>query len=122
MGKDVTKSVEWKEVVETASSESGAPKKQIEETCEAVHKAIQTCLTKHQPKRDGDSVEIMTPFAVVKSTRIPEQIVTDASGNQVKRPSCCGVNYGVSRDYVTAANIGLVDVTNASEGKKSKSA
>ena len=126
MAKDQTKTVEFKEVIEEASSASGAPKKQLEESAAAIHNAIQTCLTKHQPKRDGDSVEVMTPFCVVKSTRLPEQIVTDASGNQVKRPACCAVNYGVRREYVLAANVGLVDSASledtGSSGKKAKSA
>lgn len=118
------KTVEFEEVVATASDLSGAPKKQIEESCNAVQQAISALLTKHQPKRDGDSVEVITPFCPIISTRLPEQIVTDASGNKVKRPACCAVNTGVRREFIKAANIDLVDMSLFDEtpAKKGKSA
>lgn len=122
MAKDTTKCIEWAEVVDVASAESGFPKKELHDGAEALAKAVETVLEKYQPKKDGDSLEVTTPFCVVTSTRLPESIVTDANGAKFTRPSCCAVNTCVRTSFITAANIGLVDpeaVEKVSSGKKS---
>lgn len=117
-----TKVVEWKEVIELASTDSGIPKKQLEEDSVAIDKSIKSLLTSKQPKRDNESLEIKTPFTLYHSTRLPETVITDSAGHQVTRPSCCEVNLGIPRSYVDAANIGLVDKDTAASGKAAKSA
>lgn len=107
MAKELTR--KWEDVVGTCADESGMPKKQITDTAEAINKSIQTELSEHQPKRDGDTLAIATPFGKFISERLPEQVITDASGNKFKRPSCCVVNVGIPNAYITAANVGLVD-------------
>ena len=109
MAKATEKEIEWKEVVETAADLSGAPKKQIEADAEAIDKSIRQILTEKQPKRDGDTLTVYTPFGAYCSSRLPETVVTDANGNRTTRPSCCAVNVGIPRDYIDAANCGLVD-------------
>ena len=123
MAKETTKTVSWKEVVDLVSSDSGIPKKQIEDTAQAIDKGIKSTLSSKQPKRDGDSIEIETPFTCFKSTRLAASVVVDQNGNKVNRPTCCAVNTAVPVSYIDAANLGLVD-TDASGAatKASKSA
>lgn len=122
MAKD-TKKYEWADVLELASTNSGIPKKQIEEDCNAVNTAIGQLLEEKQPKRDNESIEVDTPFAQYRSTRMPETIITNVAGDKVVRPPCCLVNVGIPTDYVTKANIGLVDKdTSVKPVDKSKSA
>lgn len=109
MAKEITKTVEWSEVIETGSANSGVPKKQLTEDAEILSKAIEQTLEKYQPKKDNDVLIVGTPFAVYTSTRLPETIVTDANGAKFTRPSCCAVNVCVRTSYINAANVGLVD-------------
>ena len=53
MGKEckVTKSVGWKDIVAKAETDSGIPKKQIEESCTAVVKTLQTMI--EQERKTG---------------------------------------------------------------------
>ena len=122
MAKDTNKCIEWSEVVDVASAESGFPKKELHDGAEALAKAVETVLEKHQPKKDNDSIEIFTPFCSIISTRLPESIVTDVNGAKFTRPSCCSVNVTLRTSFITAANIGLVDVEaveKVSSGRKS---
>ena len=105
--KTVTRS--WEDVVNTTCEASGMPKKQVTETAEAVHKAIQSELSSHQPKRDGDVLQVETLYGKYVSTRVSEQVITDSAGNKFTRPSCCAVNFSMPTEYISAANLGLVD-------------
>jgi len=107
MAKTTTRS--WANTVDTICEGSGMPKQQVKDTGDAIFKGIQTELSTHQPKRDGDILEVETPFGKITSERLPEQVITDASGNKFTRPSCCAVNMGIPVGYIEAANLGLVD-------------
>lgn len=99
----------WEDVVGTIVDDSGMPKKQVVDTAEAIHKGIAKELSSHQPKRDGDKLEVKTLDAKYVIERLPETVITDANGNKFTRPSCCAVNCAISADFISAANIGLVD-------------
>lgn len=107
MAKTTTRT--WANVVDTICEESGMPKQQVKETIEATLKSVCSEASTHQPKRDGDVLEIETPLVKYVSERIPEQVITDASGNKFTRPSCCAVNAGIPTEIINAANLGLVD-------------
>lgn len=113
----------WEDVVGTVVDESGMPKKQVVDTAEAIHKGIMSELQNHQPKRDGDKLEVKTLDAKYVVERLAETVITDASGNKFTRPSCCAVNCAISADFINAANIGLVDDASLEkEGKAAKNA
>ena len=120
MAKTVTR--KWANVVDTIADESGMPKQQITQTVDAFCKGIQTELSKYQPKRDGDVLEIETPASKVVAERVPEEVITDATGNKFTRPSCVVVNLGIPNEFITAANTGLVDDAAIEKGGKVKSA
>ena len=107
MAKTTTRT--WANVVDTVCDASGMPKQQVKDTADAIFKGVQTELSTHQPKRDGDILEVETPFHKVTSERVPEQVITDASGQKFTRPSCCVVNLGIPTEYISAANLGFVD-------------
>lgn len=109
MAKETKKIIQWSEIIEDASAESGVPKKQLAEGAEILSKQVEKKLSQYQPKKDGDSLEIWTEYGSIVSTRLPETIITDANGNKFTRPSCCAVNMGVRTSYINAANVGLVD-------------
>lgn len=109
MAKETITKKEWKDVLEFASSESGIPKKQLDDDSEVIKRALDKMLEKYQPKKAGDSLEIKTPFLKLISTRVPETVYTDETGNKKIRPECCLVNGAIERNFITAANIGLVD-------------
>jgi len=109
MAQNKTVTRRWEDVVNTTCEASGMPKKQVTETADAIHKAIQSELSSHQPKRDGDVLEVETLYGKYVSTRVSEQVITDAAGNKFTRPSCCAVNFSMPTDYISAANLGLVD-------------
>ena len=85
MAKTTTRT--WANVVDTVCDASGMPKQQVKDTADAIFKGVQTELSTHQPKRDGDILEVETPFHKVTSERVPEQVITDASGQKFTRPS-----------------------------------
>ena len=107
MAKTVTR--KWENVVETIAEESGMPKQQIVQTMDAFNKGVQSELTKYQPKRDGDILEVITPAFKGIVERVPEEVITDASGQKFTRPSCCVFNMGIPSEFINAANAGLVD-------------
>lgn len=118
--KDTTKVVQWNEVIEEASSISGHPKKQIEESADAIVKAVDSLLQSKQPVKRGLAVEVRTPFTNYTSTRYPEMIIDGENGQKYKRPEVCTVKCGVPKWAVIAANVGLVD--DVAEKKPAKSA
>jgi hypothetical protein len=120
MAKQTTR--KWENVVDTTCEASGMPKKQVTDTAQAIFKAVQTELSTHQPKRDGDVLEVETPFGKVVSERVPEQVIVDASGNKFTRPPCCAVNMAIPTEYITAANLGLVDDAAIEKEGKAKEA
>lgn len=120
MAKTTTRS--WENTVDTIVEGSGMPKKQVTETAEAISKGIQSELQTHQPKRDGDQLEVKTPFIKLIVERVPEQVIVDASGNKFTRPSCCAVTAGIPSEFITAANIGLVDDASIEKEGKVKEA
>lgn len=120
--KNSRKVCNWSEVVELTASESGLPKKQIEETAEAVNVAIQHAITNYQPKKAGDSSEIRTKYGAYISTRQPATVITDASGKKVPISECCVMNVCIPNSYINAANIGLIDNVGVEKESKKKGA
>ena len=95
------KTVSWESVVDVISADSGMPKKQIV-------KGIEKVLEDKQPKKDGDVLHVETPFDLYTATRVPEQVIKDPSGASYTRPPAIAVNTSVPKNFVTAANMGLV--------------
>ena len=120
--KNTNKVVEWSEVVEKTAQESNLPKKQIEETSEALNVAIQHTITDYQPKKAGDSSEIRTKFGAIITTRNPATVITDAEGRKVPIEECCSVNIAIPNNYITAANIGLIENVGVEKESKKKGA
>lgn len=120
--KNSRKVCNWSEVVELAASESGLPKKQIEETAEVLNTSIQHSITNYQPKKAGDSSEVRTKFGAIISTRNPATVITDADGKKVPIEECCSVNIAIPNSYITAANIGLIENIGVEKESKKKGA
>lgn len=103
------KTLEWKDIVEFTASESGFPKKQIEETMNAVDTSLQKLLGQNQPKKVGDRVEFETPLGLYRTERLGATQVIDVNGQKQNRPECIAINFSVRNSYIDAANIGLID-------------
>lgn len=104
------KTVSWESVVDVISADSGMPKKQIDDTSKQIVKGIEKVLEDKQPKKDGDVLHVETPFDLYTATRVPEQVIKDPSGASYTRPPAIAVNTSVPKNFVTAANMGLVSV------------
>jgi hypothetical protein len=108
MAKDV-KEIPWNKVVAETEEISGIPRKQIDEVANQLVLGIESVIEKNQPKRDGDSVVIETPFVSYDFMRFPASNVQTQDGRTALRPSCIGGNTSIPRHFIEKANIGLVD-------------
>jgi len=99
----------YEDVVSRTAEDAGMPKKQITETIEAFSKTIKSELADHQPKRDGDVLNVESPFVKYVATRVGEQVITDAEGKKFTRPPCIALNCALPTDYIHAANVGMFD-------------
>jgi hypothetical protein len=122
MQKDPMKEIPWSKVVSKTEEISGIPKKQIDEVTNQLVLGIESVIEENQPKRDGDSVTIDTPFTAYQFTRMPAQNVINSEGKMVLRPACVGGNTTIPRHFIDKANIGLVDNVADDDKKKIKSA
>jgi hypothetical protein len=123
MAKDTTKVVSWEKTVAKVEEISGIPRKQIDDTANQIVLGIEAIVRENQPKRDGDTVTLETPFGGYEFIRYPAQNVQTQSGQQVVRPTCIGGNSVMPRNFITQANVGLIDkATEEAESKKKKSA
>jgi hypothetical protein len=123
MSKDSIKEIPWSKVVAKTEEISGIPRKQLDEVSNQLVIGIDAVLEENQPKRDGDKVDIMTPFATYEMVRYGAENRTSADGIQSVRPTCVGMNVSIPRRFVNAANIGLIDkATEEAEKKKAKTA
>jgi hypothetical protein len=102
---------------------TGIPRKQIDDVSNQIVIGIESIVEKNQPKRDGDKVDILTPFGTYGLIRFGAQNQVSPEGIQVVRPTCIGMNVSLPRRFINAANIGLIDkATEEAETKKAKSA
>jgi hypothetical protein len=123
MGKDSIKEIPWAKVVAKTEEISGIPRKQLDEVSNQLAVGIDAVIEEHQPKRDGDRVDIMTPFATYGMIRNGAQNQMSPDGVLSVRPACVGMNIAIPRRFINAANIGLIDkATEESEKKKAKTA
>jgi hypothetical protein len=123
MSKDSIKEIPWAKVVAKTEEISGIPRKQLDEVSNQLVIGIDTVLEENQPKRDGDKVDIMTPFATYEMIRYGAENKMSSDGVQTVRPTCVGMNISIPRRFVNAANIGLIDkATEEAEKKKTKTA
>jgi hypothetical protein len=117
MAKD-NKEIPWSKVVIETEEISGIPRKQIDEVSNQLVLGIESIIEKNQPKRDGDSITIDTPFTAYEFTRLAQTNAQDAGGRLVVRPACIGANTSIPRRFILKANIGLVDRPIEDEKKK----
>jgi hypothetical protein len=123
MTKDNTKEFPWSKTVAKIEEISGIPRKQIDEVANQIVLGIEAMVLENQPKRDGDTILIDTPFAAYQFIRYPAQNVQGPDGKQVVRPTCIGGNVTIPRNFILKANIGLIDkATEEEEKRKVKSA
>jgi hypothetical protein len=109
MSKDVNKTIPWEKTVVKIEELSGIPRKQIDDVANQIVLGIEATVRENQPKRDGEEISIETPFGGYTLIRYPAQNVQTQNGQQVVRPTCIGVNFTLPRNFVTKANIGLID-------------
>jgi hypothetical protein len=127
MSKETTKTVPWSKVVLKTEELSGIPRKQIDEVANQIAIGIGATAEENQPKRDGDSVNIESPFGTYEFTRYPAQNINVSDGRTMLRPACVGANVSIPRVFVNKANIGLIDnpteeAEQEKEHKKTKTA
>jgi hypothetical protein len=115
------KTIPWEKIVVEVEEISGIPRKQIDDTADQIARGMESVIEKNQPKRDGEEVVLETPFGGYTLHRLPAQNVPTENGKQVVRPTCIGLNCIIPRNFITKANVGLVDKATAeSEKEKDK--
>jgi hypothetical protein len=122
----IVKTIKWPEVVSRVSSEKGVPKKQIEETVGAVTEVLAKLISESKPQKIGTATMIQTPTGGIRITKIPSEVRTDVStGKQVGRDESWAISIATPRDFIDAANVGVVlekDTKSDKTEKKSKAA
>jgi hypothetical protein len=120
MAKETSKIVPWNKVIVKTEEISGIPRKQIDEVAAQIKIGIEATAQENQPKRDGDSITLETPFAAYMFTRQPASNVVAADGRTVLRPSCITGNAAMPCEFIRKANIGLIDIPTEEEAEKDK--
>jgi hypothetical protein len=118
MAKETVKEVPWAKVVAKTEELSGIPKKQLDEVTTQLVLGIEELIKDNQPKRDGDTTVIDTPFGSYRFDRIAAHNVQDASGKTVVQPTSCAFDIGIPRNFINKANVGLIDKITEEEEKK----
>jgi hypothetical protein len=117
----VTKSMKWPEVAARVASDCSMPKKQIDETMGAVAETLSKIIEETRPQKIGTATLIHTPIGAIQVTKIPSEVRVDiASGKNVERDECFAVKMGTPREFINAANVGVVLEKNEKPEKSEK--
>jgi hypothetical protein len=122
MSKEMNRVIPWPKVSTKIEELSGIPRKQIDEVANQIASGLEAIIIENQPKRDGDSISIETPFGAYDVKRFPASNIQTQEGKTVVRPACVGGSTSIPRNFILKANTGLVDKPIEEDKKKAAKA
>lgn len=100
--------IAWKDTLTRISTDSGFPKKGIEEHLTATANTLETLIKETRPKNVGEETVLKTPLGAIRVKYAEERVVSNPkTGEQFMRPACMGINIAPPEGWMTSANTGI---------------